>query len=92
MKFKKLYALKALFESFICNTNVLMLIYMYKQKNSSLTLRFIITGNANQKLCAQKQMNRYLFISVYYLTVFQKFKDGLALSLYSNLKVKGEID
>lgn len=88
MKFKKLYALKALFESFICNTNVLMLIY--KQKNSSLTLRFIITGNANQKLCAQKQMNRYLFISVYYLTVFQKFKDGLALSLYSNLK--GEID
>lgn len=35
-------------------------------------------------------MNRYLFISVYYLTVFQKFKDGLDLSLYSNLK--GEID
>lgn len=61
---------------------------IYKQKNSSLTLRFII--NANQKLCAQKQMNRYLFISVYYLTVFQKFKDGLDLSLYSNLK--GEID
>lgn len=58
---------------------------IYKQKNSSLTLRFII-----QKLCAQKQMNRYLFISVYYLTVFQKFKDGLDLSLYSNLK--GEID
>lgn len=62
---------------------------IYKQKNSSLTLRFII--NANQKLCAQKQMNTsYLFISVYYLTVFQKFKDGLDLSLYSNLK--GEID
>lgn len=61
---------------------------IYKQKNSSLTLQFII--NANQKLCAQKQMNRYLFISVYYLTVFQKFKDGLDLSLYSNLK--GEID
>lgn len=61
---------------------------IYKQKNSSLYLRFII--NANQKLCAQKQMNRYLFTSVYYLTVFQKFKDGLDLSLYSNLK--GEID